>query len=223
MPAKPDATPQSTRLVNRQKQNHRNRSSPQFKKRTDNETSVLDNDSSSEDEIVFVRNPQSIVETQPCNISEQITPEETLSDETSDNGEVITPSEPEIAVTPEHDNAPLEIQPVFESPLEEISEGVPQIVQGTNPRPSRIRQPPDRLAYYAPGQAYLIHYVNRINSIPFVSNQTISVPHHIMQGAPRASLRPVYTFSPMHDVTAMCRQPIQNLMPSNMLWNRPVY
>ena len=127
-------------------------------------------------------------------------------------------------MTPEHDSVPLETEPVIRPPSEGIPEVVPRIAQEANQRPSRIRQPSDRLSYYAPGQAYPIHHVNRINSIPFVSNQTISVPHHFMQAAPRPSfIRPVYNFTPMHIVTPVCRQPIQNLMPSNMLWNRPVY
>ena len=127
-------------------------------------------------------------------------------------------------MTPEHDKVQLETQTVFEPPSAEIPEVVPQIVQENRQRPSRVRQPPDRLAYYAPGQTYSIHHVNRINSIPFVSNPTISVPHNFMQAAPRASfIRPFYTLSPMHFVTSTCRQPIQNLLPSNMLWNRPVY
>ena len=72
LPAEPDATPQSTCSVHPRNLNYRNRSSPRSKKRSDKETSVLDNDSSSEDEIVFVRNPQSLVETQHRNISEKI-------------------------------------------------------------------------------------------------------------------------------------------------------
>eukprot|EP00112_Aurelia_sp_Birch-Aquarium-sp1_P005218 Seg1590.6 transcript_id=Seg1590.6/GoldUCD/mRNA.D3Y31 product="hypothetical protein" protein_id=Seg1590.6/GoldUCD/D3Y31 len=87
-------------------------------------------------------------------------------------------------------------------------------------RPVRLRQVPNRLSYYAPGQAYSVQAspLNTVYNRPFINNHPILVRVPLNNPVMTQFVHP-----PMPFITPSCRQPIQNFVPQQFVIQRPIY
>ena len=87
-------------------------------------------------------------------------------------------------------------------------------------KPVRLRQVPNRLSYYAPGQAYSVQAspLNTVNNRPFIDNQPILVRIPMTNPVMTQFVHP-----PMPLITPSSRQPIQNFVPQRFVFQRPIY
>eukprot|EP00112_Aurelia_sp_Birch-Aquarium-sp1_P003997 Seg1452.4 transcript_id=Seg1452.4/GoldUCD/mRNA.D3Y31 product="Retrovirus-related Pol polyprotein from transposon 17.6" pseudo=true protein_id=Seg1452.4/GoldUCD/D3Y31 len=155
----PDEPLQSPKRVNRQYQPRRQLASSQ----THNEIADIDSseDSSSEDELFAVQNIDPSGQLNSNNSQSSDTNNvESQSDMTSAPSPPQTPHAEDEAEVPVHESEEL---PVENKHVEIIGNDLPQ---QENHRPIRIRQPPDRFAYYAPGHAVVNAVPMNINAIP---------------------------------------------------------
>ena len=87
-------------------------------------------------------------------------------------------------------------------------------------RPVRLRQIPNRLSYYAPGQAYSVQAspLNIVNNRPFIDNQSILVRIPLNNQVMTQFVHP-----PMQFITPSYRQPIHNFVPQQFVRQRSIY
>ena len=74
-------------------------------------------------------------------------------------------------------------------------------------RPTRSRRVPDRLSYYAPGQACLVQTPYTVDSRPFLTNQPIIVRFPFNQ------VIPPFMHPSIPYITSSCRESIPNAVP----------
>ena len=87
-------------------------------------------------------------------------------------------------------------------------------------RPVRLRQAPNRLSYYAPGQAYSVQAspLNTVNNRSFIDNQPMIVRIPMTNPVMTQFVHP-----PMPFITPSFRQPIKNFVPQQFVFQRPIY
>ena len=114
----------------------------------------------------------------------------------------------------------------FENFSEIVKNGEPLINDTTeepiaySERPVRSRQVPNRLSYYASGQAYSVQAspLNTVSNRPFINNQSILVRIPLNNPAMTQFVHP-----PMPFITPSFRQPIKNFVPQQFVFQRPIY
>ena len=159
LPAESEDPLQSPQCINRRNQPRRQRASLQ----KDNETTNMDSseDSSSEDELFVV---------QGIDPSDQLSSNDSQSNDTnnveSQSETTLAPLPPQ--PPPAENETEIQIHeseelPVENERIENVENNLPQ---QENQRPMRVRQPPDRFAYYAPGQAVVNAVPMNITGIP---------------------------------------------------------
>eukprot|EP00794_Sanderia_malayensis_P002020 gene2020-2297_t len=146
----------------------------------------------------------------------------------SENAELLENEEPERRIE-ENPIENRELAPLTPSPLlpiiPEIALSEEALVSNAveepivySERPVRLRQVPNRLSYFAPGQAYLLQVPNTVNNRPFINNQPTLIRIPLNNPVMTQFVHPQMPF-----ITPSCRQPIQNFAPQQFIFRRPIY
>ena len=222
-----DTPPQHASRPIRKSKRRRTRLSTHENSRPTDENSE---NSSEEEEIVLV--PNQLPSTEAEIDIESNTPIIHAENDvpSNENAEPFENEQPEERIeanpTENHESAPLTPPPPLPNVPEIVVSEEPLISNTTeepivySERPVRLRQVPNRLSYFAPGQAYSVQAspFNTVHNRPFIENQPILV--RIPMNNP---VMTQFAHPPMPFITPSCRQPIQNFVPQQFVFQRPIY
>ena len=158
LPMDTDAAPQQPISKGRRRNTYHTRSATRLSNSRATDSSI--SDSESEDEIFIPANNNRILERPTDSLRNEPVPTIDIPD-VSDSGEAVNCAN-------DRDHEPTKQREMPDSVAHErLIDHTSSETQETN-RPVRSRQPPNRLAYYAPGQSLLTSNVHNINSVPRV-------------------------------------------------------